>query len=73
MKLPVISADKLIKVLGKLGFKPIRQKGSHIQFAHSNGKIITVPMHPSQDLGRGLLRKILRDLEISVEDFIKLL
>ena len=71
MKLPVVSAKEVIRVLGKLGFKPIRQKGSHIQFEHTDRRLVTVPMHPGRDLGKGLLKRILRDLEISAEDFVK--
>lgn len=71
-KLPVVKARELIKVLKKLGFVKTHQVGSHAQFKHPNGKKVTIPIHPGKDLKRGLLRGILKDLEISVEEFIKL-
>ena len=70
-KLSILSARKIIKVLENLGFKIVRQKGSHIQFKHTDGRFTTVPNHPSRDVGVGLLRKILRDIEISPEEFSK--
>ncbi len=73
MKMPLIDPNKLIKILILKGYKRIGQSGSHIQFKNEKGTIITIPMHPERDVGRGLLRKIIRDLEISREEFIELL
>jgi predicted RNA binding protein YcfA (HicA-like mRNA interferase family) len=70
-KLSILSARKIIKVLENLGFKVVRQKGNHIQFKHIDGRFTTVPNHPGKDVGRGLLRKILRDIELSPEEFSK--
>ena len=50
-----------------------RQKGSHARFEHADGRATTLPLHADQDIGRGLFRKILRDIEMSIEDFRKLL
>jgi len=72
-KLPVISAARLVKVLNKLGFQPIRQRGSHAFFRHADGRTTVVPMHSGEDIRRGLLRAILRDLDLSPEEFAKLL
>ena len=73
-KLPLISAKELIKVLEKVGFKIIRQKGSHIFLRHNNGKTTVIPNHPGEKLDRGLLNKIIKkDIQISREDFEKLL
>ncbi len=73
-KLPLISAKELIKILEKIGFKIIRQKGSHIFLRHNNGKTTVIPDHPGEKLDRGLLNKILKkDIQISREDFEKLL
>lgn len=44
-KLPVISSLKLCKIITKLGFKEIRQKGSHKIFSHSDGRLIVIPIH----------------------------
>lgn len=71
-RLAPITAKKLIKILEEIGFYSVRQEGSHIQFAHVDGRKTTVPMHSGEDLGRGLLRKILRDIQLSVEEFNQL-
>ena len=51
----------------------IRQKGSHARLRHPDGRVVTVPLHSGKDIGRGLLRKILRDAELSRDEFIALL
>lgn len=71
-KLPIISARDMISLLVRLGFQEIRQKGSHRFFAHSDGRNTVVPDHPGEDLSRGLIRKILRDVELSVDEYEKL-
>ncbi|MBS3079886.1 type II toxin-antitoxin system HicA family toxin [Candidatus Pacearchaeota archaeon] len=73
-KLPQISADELIKILEKIGFEVIRQRGSHIFMKHLDGRTTTVPNHPGEKLDRGLLNKILKkDIQISREEFERLL
>jgi len=72
-KIPVIKPRKLIKVLHKLSFNEVRQKGSHLFFARENDhKNTVIPIH-NQDIGKGLLKQILNDIDLSVEEFIKLL
>jgi predicted RNA binding protein YcfA (HicA-like mRNA interferase family) len=44
-----------------------------MRLRHKDGRVITIPIHPGQDVGRGLLRKILRDAEFSREEFLGLL
>ena len=68
-KLPVLTAAQLVKILRRLGFDFLRQKGSHAFFRHLDGRATVVPMHHGEDLGRGLLRAILRDIEMTVEQF----
>lgn len=70
-KLPQISGKKAIKVFLKIGYQQIRQKGSHIRLYHPKKRSLTVPDH--KVLGKGLLRKLLRDSELSLEEFLKLL
>lgn len=70
-KLPVITATKLLTVLEKHGFVSVRQSGSHIILKHADGRRTTVPMHKGKDLGRGLLRQIMRDANLSLEDILK--
>lgn len=73
-RLPIVSARKLIKVLKKKGFIHDHTQGSHYIFFHPKKKIaISVPVHKSRDLGRGITKSILEDAEISREEFLKLL
>ena len=72
MKLVPTDAKKLIKILERKGFRIERQKGSHVQLEDELGRKVTVPVHPGREIGRGLLRKILRDAEITLEEFDKL-
>ena len=59
-KLPSVRAIQVISVLKKLGFEVARQRGSHLRLRHSDGRVVTIPVHSGQDIGKGLLRKILR-------------
>ena len=72
-KLPSVRAIQVISVLKKLGFEVARQRGSHLRLRHSDGRVVTIPVHSGQDIGKGLLRKILRDAELSRDEFIDLL
>ena len=71
--LPVVNSAQLIRALERAGFEAVRQRGSHRRFRHPDGRMVTVPVHGSSDVGRGLLRKILRDADMSTVDFLKLL
>ncbi|MDI6727702.1 MAG: type II toxin-antitoxin system HicA family toxin [Thermodesulfovibrionales bacterium] len=72
--LPILTAKEIIKVLERLGFKNTRKsKGSHFRYTHPDGRKTTVPVHKGKTIGRGLLRKILRDIELSPEEFQKFL
>ena len=74
MKIPILKPKEVIKVLEKLGFVNTRRsKGSHFRYCHPDGRKTTVPVHKGKDISKGLLRKILRDMEISPEEFKKLL
>ncbi|OGF63728.1 MAG: hypothetical protein A2Y62_03385 [Candidatus Fischerbacteria bacterium RBG_13_37_8] len=73
-KLPSISGKQAINCFEKLGYKTIRQKGSHVRMHHPSDKTrkaLTIPLH--KKLGKGLLRKLIRDAEISIEEFQKLI
>ncbi len=72
MKLPLITGSDLCKILTKLGFRMVHQKGSHTVWIHPDGRTTTIPIHPARKLPRGLIRKILRDIELSVEEYIHL-
>ncbi len=72
--LPMLSAKELVAVLERLGFQP-RPLGatSHRRYVHPDGRRTTVPFHVGQDIGRGLLRKILKDIELTPEELKDLL
>jgi len=73
-KLPQISANDFIKILEKINFKIIRQRGSHVFLRHIDGRTTVIPNHPGEKIDRGLLNKILKkDIQISREEFEKLL
>ena len=73
-KLPQITAVELIKILTKIGFKSLRQEGSHIFLRHDDGRTTVVPNHPGRKLDSGLLLKILKkDIGISREEFERLI
>lgn len=67
-KLPIISGKKLLKILRGHGYKLIRQKGSHVFIENYNGLGTIIPLHSNEDIGKGLLKSILKDLELTVED-----
>jgi len=71
--LPILKAKDLIKILGEIGFREMRQRGSHLFFQHPDGRTTLVPIHSNEDIGRGLLRRILRETDISPDEFLKLM
>jgi predicted RNA binding protein YcfA (HicA-like mRNA interferase family) len=70
-RLPVVSGDDCIKALQRLGYQVIRNKGSHAWLVCIGRAPIPVPRH--HELGRGILRKIIKSADISVDEFISLL
>ncbi len=70
-KLSIVSATQMSKILRHLGFSFVRQKGSHAYFRHPDGRATVVPIHKGEDLGRGLIRAILRDIDLLPEEFEK--
>jgi predicted RNA binding protein YcfA (HicA-like mRNA interferase family) len=68
-KYPVLIPDKIIKILKSMGFEEIRQKGSHKQFRHSDGRMTTVPFHKGKDISPILLKKIIKDIDVSLSQF----
>ena len=72
-KLPVVTGKALIAALEDIGFKVLRIKGSHHYLRHVDGRSTVVPVHAGEDVGPGLLVKILRDCELSKETLENLL
>jgi predicted RNA binding protein YcfA (HicA-like mRNA interferase family) len=71
LSLPLVGWRDILKALHKIGFVPIRQKGSHIIVQHMDGRFTVVPRHDPVD--RGTLSGILEDVRLSKEEFIALL
>jgi predicted RNA binding protein YcfA (HicA-like mRNA interferase family) len=71
-KLRRLKGKELISILQRLGFVITRIKGSHHFLKHPDGRCTTVPVHSGEEIGTGLLSKILRDVELSREDFERL-
>ena len=69
-KYPILPPKKIIKVMKRLGFHKISQKGSHAKFINQNtGKIFIIPMH--YEVARGTLRSILEQADMELEEFLK--
>jgi predicted RNA binding protein YcfA (HicA-like mRNA interferase family) len=69
----MLKAKDVIRVLKVLRFFEVRTKGSHIFFKHPDSRTTLVPKHGGEDIGRGLLRQILKEIKITSEEFSKLL
>ena len=72
-RLTPIRPDDLLRLLATLGFVIQRQSGSHIHLAHPDGRITIVPIHGSREIGPGLLRQILREINLGRDEFLRLL
>lgn len=72
-RLRLVAYRELSKVAEAAGFHWVRREGSHNIFRNAEGRIVVIPDHGSQVIVRPLLRKILRDLGLSVEAYTRLL
>jgi predicted RNA binding protein YcfA (HicA-like mRNA interferase family) len=72
-RLPSLTGERIVKALGKAGFQILRQRGSHIYLKHPDGRATVVPMHKGESVGRGLVRKIMKDADLNQDEFLKLL
>ena len=70
-KIPVLKTREIMILLETLGFIEIRQRGSHKQFRHADGRCTTVPFHAGRDISPILLRQIAKDIGLSVDEFLK--
>jgi len=68
--LPSFDGRRLIKILKQFDFEVVRIKGSHHFLKHSDGRATVVPIHGKETIGIGLFHKILKDCELSVEEFL---
>lgn len=69
--LPVLKPQEVIAILERLGFCEVRQKGSHKQFRHADGRGTTVPFHQNADISPILLRQIARDIHMPVDELLR--
>lgn len=69
--LPTLKPREVVALLQAMGFVEVRQKGSHKQFRHADGRGTTVPFHAARDISPTLLRKIAKDIGLTAEQFVK--
>jgi predicted RNA binding protein YcfA (HicA-like mRNA interferase family) len=68
---PVLKPREVAAILERLGFQEVRQKGSHKQYRHPDGRATTVPFHPGRDISPILLRQIAGDIGMPVREFLQ--
>jgi predicted RNA binding protein YcfA (HicA-like mRNA interferase family) len=68
--LPVLKPGEVCRLLEGLGFVAVRQRGSHIQYRHADGRGTIVPLHQGRDIAPLLLRQIARDIGLTVEELV---
>ena len=67
---PALTSADVVRVLESFGFQRIRQRGSHLRLRHPDNRVVTVPIHAGQTLGRGIRAKILRGAELTRQEFL---
>ena len=70
-KVPVLKPREVAAILKHLGFTEVRQRGSHKQFRHSDGRGTTVPFHSGRDISPLLLRRIAKDTGLTIDEFFE--
>jgi len=61
---------KLIRFLEGIGYAHVSQRGSHVKLRHASGRIVIVPVHGGRDIKVPLLRRILREVDVTPERFL---
>jgi len=69
-RLPRLTGKELVRLLERSGFQIVRSRGSHFFLKHKDGRVTTVPVHSGDAIGPGLLRAVLRDVELSVDELL---
>ncbi len=72
IKLVPISGKEMCKILEKIGFIKIHQKGSHARYRHPDGRVTVVPVHGNEELGKGLLCEILHQVKMDRDEYDRL-
>jgi predicted RNA binding protein YcfA (HicA-like mRNA interferase family) len=70
VKPPVLKPREVIALLERLGFREVRQRGSHKQFRHPDGRVTTVPVHKGPDISPTLLRQIAQDVHLTLDELL---
>jgi predicted RNA binding protein YcfA (HicA-like mRNA interferase family) len=70
-KPPVLKSKEVEAILVKLGFGVVRQRGSHKQYRHPDGRGTTVPFRSGRDISPLLLRQITKDIGMTIEEFLE--
>jgi len=70
-KPPVLKPREVVQMLEKMGFVLVRQRGSHQQFRHTDGRCTTVPFHAQRDISPLLLKQIAKDVGLMIEEFLE--
>jgi predicted RNA binding protein YcfA (HicA-like mRNA interferase family) len=68
-----LPAKKVEKALEKLGFEQIRQRGSHLFLRHPDGRTTMIPVHSNENIGAGMIKKIIKDVKITRDEWIELI
>jgi predicted RNA binding protein YcfA (HicA-like mRNA interferase family) len=71
MPVPVLKPQEVVAILESLGFVEVRQRGSHKQFRHPDGRGTTVPFRKGRGIAPPLLRKIARDIGVTAEALVQ--
>jgi predicted RNA binding protein YcfA (HicA-like mRNA interferase family) len=69
-KIPILKPQEVVRILNNFGFIEVRQKGSHKQFRHQDGRGTTVPFHKGRDISPRLLRQIAKDIDLTIDEFL---
>jgi predicted RNA binding protein YcfA (HicA-like mRNA interferase family) len=72
-KLPRVTGEEMTRALVRTGFAVVRVRGSHQILRHSDGRVTVIPTYAGETIGPGLLSKILRDCELTRDEFARLL
>lgn len=70
-KLAVLKPREVAAILERLGFVEVRQRGSHKQYRHPDGRSTTIPFHAGRDISPILLRQIAKDIGLTAEELLK--
>jgi len=70
-RIPVLKPREITSLLESLGFVEVRQRGSHKQFRHADGRQTTVPFHQGRDVSPLLLRQIAKDIGLTIEELLR--